>query len=48
MKYYILFINLSIGQFNKKLYNNKLAPKGLELTHEPTIGNYGQSFIDNW
>ena len=28
--------------------NNKLVPKGLELTLEPTIENYDQSFIDYW
>ena len=26
----------------------KLVPKGLELSFEPTIGNYDQEFIDNW
>ena len=26
----------------------KLVPKGLELTLEPTVGNYDQEFIDNW
>ena len=27
---------------------NKLIPKGLELSLEPTIGNSYQEFIDNW
>ena len=27
---------------------NKLIPKGLELSHEPTIGNYNQEFISSW
>ena len=27
---------------------SKLVPNGLELTLEPTIGNYDQDFIDNW
>ena len=26
----------------------KLAPKGLELTLKPTIGDYDEVFIDNW
>ena len=26
----------------------KLVPKALELSLEPTIGNYDQEFIDNW
>ena len=26
----------------------KLDPKGLEVTHEPTIGNFDQDFVDNW
>ena len=33
-----------ISQFIK----SKLVPKGLELTIEPTIGNYDQDFIYNW
>ena len=33
-----------ISQFIK----SKLVPKGLELTLEPTIGNYDQDFIYNW
>ena len=28
--------------------NSKLVPKGLEVTLEPTLGNYDQGFIDNW
>ena len=34
--------------FLSRCINNKLVPKGLELILEPTIGNYDQSFIDNW
>ena len=33
--------------FLSQCINNKLVPKGLELTLEPTIGNCDQSFIDN-
>ena len=25
-----------------------LVPKGLEITLEPTIGNFDQEFVDNW
>ena len=27
---------------------NKLIPKGLELSLEPTIGNFDQEFDENW
>ena len=33
--------------FLSQCINRKLVPKGLELTLEPTIGNYNKSFIDN-
>ena len=25
-----------------------LVPKGVEITLEPTIGNFDQEFVDNW
>ena len=34
--------------FLSQCINNKLVPKGLELTLEPTIRNFDQRFIDNW
>ena len=37
------------SRHNNKLYlSNKLVPKGLVNTLVPAIGNYDQSFIDNW
>ena len=39
---------LPISIFCLICINNKFVPKGLELSLEPTIGNYDQSFIDNW
>ena len=34
-------------EFLTRCIENKLTPKGLELSLEPTIGNYDQEFIDN-
>ena len=34
--------------FLSQCINSKLVLRGLELTLESTIGNYDQSFIDNW
>ena len=34
--------------FLSSCIQEKLVPKGLELTLETTIGNYHQEFIDNW
>ena len=31
-----------------RFIQEKLVPKGLELSLEPAIGNYDQEFIDNW
>ena len=39
---------LSHKDFISQYIKSKLVPKGLELTLEPTIGNYDQDFIDNW
>ena len=33
--------------FLSRCVQKKLAPKGLDFSLEPTIGNYGQEFIDN-
>ena len=30
------------------MYQENLVPKGLNITLEPTIGNFDQDFIDNW
>ena len=35
-------------EFLSQCIDNKLVPQGLSLTLEPTIGNYDQTFIDNW
>ena len=34
--------------FLSRCIQEKLVPNGLELTLEPTIGNYDQEFINNW
>ena len=39
---------ISHKNFISQCVKNKLVPKGLDLTYEPTIGNYDQDFIDNW
>ena len=39
---------ISHKNFISQCIKNKLVPKGLDLTYEPTIGNYDQDFIDNW
>ena len=31
-----------------KCIQEKFVPKGLEITLEPTIGNFDQVFVDNW
>ena len=31
-----------------KCIQEKFVPKGLEITLEPTIGNFDQLFVDNW
>ena len=39
---------VSQKEFLTRCTENKLVPKGLELSLEPTIGNYDQKFIDDW
>ena len=34
--------------FLSKCIQENLVPKGLEITVEPTIGNFDQEFVDNW
>ena len=34
--------------FLSKCIQEKLDPKGLEMTHESTIGDFDQDFVDNW
>ena len=34
--------------FLSRCIQEKHVPKGLELSLDPTIGNYDQEFIDNW
>ena len=34
--------------FLSKYIQEKLDPKGLETTHEPTIYSFDQDFVDNW
>ena len=42
--------NLSLSHKKSliRCIENKLIPKGLELSLEPTVGDYDQEFIDNW
>ena len=39
---------VSHKDFLSQCIKSKLVPKGLELTLEPTIGNFDQEFIDKW
>ena len=34
--------------FLSQCINNELVSKGLKIVFEPTLGNYGQIFSDNW
>ena len=38
---------VSHKDFLSQIIKNKLFPKGLQFTLEPTIGNFGQQFIEN-
>ena len=39
---------VSHKEFLTQCVAKELGPKGLEVTLEPTIGNRGQEFLDNW
>ena len=39
---------ISHKEFLTRCIENKLKAKGLELSLEPSIGNYDQEFINNW
>ena len=34
--------------FLSKCIQENLVSKGIEITVEPTIGNFDQEFVDNW
>ena len=37
-----------LGDFLWKYMQENLVPKGLEITLEPTKGNFDQKFVSNW